>query len=90
MLSEKLRNLGDRLAEYEHAGLQLAPEGVAAIRAVLEACAEDARALEGREVPPPDRVGDLPGNVVRLAAMLARKGVHVGPRPAGDGPGDAA
>ena len=90
MLSENLESLRGRLAQYKHTGMELAPEAVIAVCAVLEAAIEDARELESRTVPMSERIDEFPENVVRIAAILDRKGVHVGPRPAGDGPGDAA
>ena len=51
MLSENLLALRGRLAEYERAGCELAPEAVAGILAIIDAAVEDALALERRIAP---------------------------------------
>ena len=66
MLSENLAALAGHLREYEHTGMALAPEAVAAICAVIDTCAEDARALERLTAPPAARVTGHTGNVVPM------------------------
>ena len=68
MLSDNLSALYMRLREYEHTGLELSPEGVDAVCAILAQAVLDAGALERQLVPHPARVDPaaLPGNVVAL------------------------
>ena len=94
MLSEDLQSLYSRMGEYTDSGMVLDPQGVEMVRAILKAAIEDAEELESRTVPFADQVTELPDNVVQIAKVLARKGVHVGPRLHGSdhcgGPEDAA
>ncbi len=79
MLSENLRCLYSRLADYEGSGVVLHDAAVTGILAVLKAAIEDAEELEARPVPPTDQsIGTLPANVVKIASILARKGVKTG------------
>ncbi len=88
MLSDNLRTLQGHLLECRDTGMELDAPAVVAVCAILEAAIYDAEQLEARPVPPVDRLAELPPNVVRLARVLDRKGVRVGPRPTGGG--DAA
>ncbi|HWJ72379.1 MAG TPA: hypothetical protein VNX29_04355 [Kaistia sp.] len=58
MVSDTLKELADRFAEFEHSGLQMAPEAVLAHRLTLRALALEVRHLEQERahfgpMPPP-------------------------------------
>lgn len=90
MLSHDIQALADRFASYRLGGMQISPEGVAHLVTCLQDLVQKAERLEAAKVSPSVQLTghDLPDNVVRIAAVLARKGVMVGPRPVGGG--DAA
>lgn len=71
MLSDDLTTLAERLARYEHDGMDLHPIAVQAIVVILRDCAGRAAGLEDRPVPPAAR-GDLPPGVARLGEARAR------------------
>lgn len=50
MLSDAIRELSRTFQEFEHSGLQMAPEAVAAHRMIFRAWALEARNLEERLV----------------------------------------
>lgn len=90
MLSHDLKALSDRFSSYQLGGMEITPEGVADLVACLKDLALQADQLEAATIAPAAKLSghDLPDNVVRIATVLARKGVTVGPRPVGGG--DAA
>jgi len=88
MLSENIAALADHLRRYADSGVEMDAVAVTSIVAILDACAEDAAALERAVAPPTARLTghDLPANVVAIATRLHRQGVTVGmPSPAGGG-----
>lgn len=89
MLSENIEALAGHLRLYADSGVQMDALAVSSIVAILDACVEDARALERGVVAPAARLqaDDLPPGVIAIAHRLHRQGVRVG--AAGDG-GDAA
>lgn len=72
MLSDNLATLAARLRDYEHTGMALAPEAITAICAVIDTCAEDARALERHTIPPAGRALAFDGNVVPMTPRRHR------------------
>lgn len=87
MLSENVSALADHLRRYADSGVQMDALAVSSIVAILDACVEDAQALERGVVAPAARLqaACLPPGVIAIARRLHRQGVRVG----ADG-GDAA
>lgn len=82
MLSEKLANLAAALRARMHDGT-LNGQMMDAALDRLAVMAEDVRELELTAVADPAKLteADLPENVIRLARVLHRQGVTVGPPP---------
>lgn len=71
MLSQELQSLAEFFAKYRRDGLQIEPEGIVAMVALLDTMTADAHALERVAVPAQARIdiaarGDLGPNVVVL------------------------
>lgn len=79
MVSEDLRNLAKTLGEKLSADSLTLGDIARAIN-IIATASHDVRALENAAVVEAARLTDpdLPANVVRIAAVLARKGVGVG------------
>lgn len=86
MLSENLEALALRLGAYIETGMEFSPEAVDGLCAVLEAAAEDARALEAAQVGEGARVTDdeINGSNVTRLTPRAR------PRPVSPTGGESA
>lgn len=82
-LSDRLDAFRHGLARFADTGCTLEPQAVATLCALLEDFAAEARRLEAG--------GALPDNVIRIAEILARKGVQAGlPVPPDGAEGDGA
>ena len=66
MVSEAIKELAARFGEYEHTGMQLAPEAVTAQVEILRALAIEVRLLEDRL----EAVGALPPPVFAPANVI--------------------
>lgn len=80
MLSQDLAGMASKFHDYQHTGMEIAPEAVVEFVDILIDLAEQARALEMAQIAPAARLVDLPDNVIQLATALHRQGVSVGPR----------
>lgn len=89
MLSHDLKNVAAAL-QMGIDGKSLNERSLREVVRQLRTLADDAEQLEAAAIAPAAQLGghNMPDNVVRIATVLAKKGVTVGPRPIGGG--DAA
>ena len=75
MLSDDLKALSDRFAAYRSDGMEVSPDGIAALESCLRDLAHQARCLEATAIATPTVTvpeDGLPENVIQLAPVRAR------------------
>lgn len=82
MLSEDLKALSDRFAAYRGDGMEVSPDGIAALESCLRDLAHQAKCLEAAIATPMTTVPDhgFPDNVIRLPVARFRR-VSASPAP---------